>query len=457
MVGNGWARGPRPYDCFPATLYSRMHRPSFARQILFWVFAIMFLAIAPSVVFYTAGYRWNSKKGIIERNGTMIIDTNPVGATIMLNGERLDTKTPTTLKSVAPGTYHIKLELEGRVPWEKTVEVRPELVTFVTKLYLWPISEPYLVTEGAYRAFRLSPSERYAAAIVEREGKQSFAFFDASLSRTSSFVDLPASATSSSVAHIDWSGDSSAVLLTMTDGHAYLVTRRVADRVIELPRGTYRWERGVLIGVLDGERYVYDVSSDQMSRTELDPGIIDLQGSLTISFSTTTGMMSVVDDTRKDTIYGLPSGSWSFSESHDDYVFLRREGEILSFDIEHRQPSAIRLPADDVPKITTIDRSTVLLSRHEGEVWMMEVGTAPELLLRSSDSITDIEWHSSGRNIFIATASEITALELDDRDTRIRTKLASFDMIYGIGVVKRELFIAGKRGDQEGIWRLAIE
>lgn len=168
-------------------------------------------------------------------------------------------------------------------------------------------------------------------------------------------------------------------------------------------------------------------------------------------------MMSVVDDTRKDTIYGLPSGSWSFSESYDDYVFLRREGEILSFDIENRQPSAIRLPADDVPKVATANRSTTLLSRHEGEVWMMEVGTAPELLLRSSDSITDIEWHSSGRNIFIATASEIVALELDDRDTRIRTKLASFDTIYGIGVVKRELFIAGKRGDREGIWRLAIE
>lgn len=249
----------------------------------------MFLAIAPSVVFYTAGYRWNSKKGIIERNGTMIIDTNPVGATIMLNGERLDAKTPTTLKSVAPGTYHIKLELEGRIPWEKTVEVRPELVTFVTELYLWPVSEPSLVTEGAYRAFRLSPSERYAAAIIEREGKKSFAFFDASLSRTSSFVDLPVSAASSSVTHIDWSGDSSAVLLTMTNGDAYLVTRRAADRVIELPRGTYRWERGVLIGILDGERYVYDVSSDQMSRTELDPGIIDLQGSLTISFQRQPG------------------------------------------------------------------------------------------------------------------------------------------------------------------------
>lgn len=387
----------------------------------------------------------------------MIFDTSPVGAAIILNDERLASKTPTTLKSVAPGTYHIKLELDGWTSWEKVVEVRPEFVTFVTKIHLWPISEPALVTDGAYRAFRLSPSQRYAAAVIEQDQKKAFAFFDASLSRTSSFVDFPSSAASSSVAHIDWSGDSSAVLITMTDRNAYLVTRRVTDRVIELPRGTYRWEQGVLVGVLDGERYVYDVASDAMSRDALDAGTVDLRGSLTIALTTSTGMMSVIDETKKNTVYGLPSGTWTFSEFYDDHVFLHRDGELLSFDIERDQPSAIRLPAEDVPKTMTVNNTTTLLTHHEGEVWMMEVGKDPELLLRASDSITDVEWYSSGRDILISTEREVFALELDDRDTRIQTKLASFDRIYGMGIVKRELFVAGARGDQEGIWRLAIE
>ncbi|MCW1892205.1 MAG: PEGA domain-containing protein [Candidatus Uhrbacteria bacterium] len=434
-----------------------MHKPSFSRQVLFWVSAVMFLAIAPSVVFYTAGYRWNSKKGIIERNGTMIIDTIPVGAAITLNGERVAGKTPMTLKSVAPGTYHIQLDLQGWSSWQKTLDVRPELVTFVTQVHLWPISEPVLVTDGAYRAFRLSPSQRYAAAILEGEGKKSFAFFDASLSRTSAFVDLPVSATLSSVAHIDWSGDSSAVLVTLENGNAYLVTRRNADRVVELPQGQYRWERGILIGVLDGERYVYDVANDSITRDPLAGNIVDLQESLTIFFSTSTGAMSIVDDAKKDVAYGLPSGSWSFSESHDGYIFLRRHGELLSFDIEHGKPSAIRVPSDDTPKIMTSAKSTALLSRHEGEVWMTTVGKDPELLIRTSDPITDVEWYTSGRDVFFSTTKDLIALELDTRDSRIQTKLASFDAIYGIGIVKRELFIAGTRGQEQGIWRLAIE
>jgi hypothetical protein len=235
------------------------------------------------------------------------------------------------------------------------------------------------------------------------------------------------------------------------------VTRRVADRVVELPSGTYRWERGILVGVLDGERYVYDVANDTMSRDILEQGTVDVQGSLTIAMSTSTGALSVVDETKKDVVYGLPSGQWTFSESYDGYVFLHREGEFLLFDIENDKPSAIRLAAEDLPKLATIDGANILLSRHEGEVWVMEIGQPPELLLRTSDPITDVEWYQSSRDVIVSTAKHVMALELDDRDKRIQTPLASFDRMYGMGIVKGELFLAGKRGDQEGIWRLAIE
>jgi len=100
-----------------------MQRLPFHRRVLPWLFVLIFLFIAPAVVFYTAGYRWNSKKGVIEKNGTLIIDSMPRGAKIFLNGQMLSDVTPVTLQNTAPGIYNIKLSLDGYHDWSKELSV----------------------------------------------------------------------------------------------------------------------------------------------------------------------------------------------------------------------------------------------------------------------------------------------------------------------------------------------
>ncbi len=124
--------------------------PPFHRRILPWVFVALFCAAAPALVFYTAGYRWNPNKDKVERNGTLIIDSQPSGAQVFLNGNRVKDTTPVTLQNTTPGRYLIRVEKNGYSAWQKYLDVRPEYVTFANRIWLWKITEPlFLHTASA--------------------------------------------------------------------------------------------------------------------------------------------------------------------------------------------------------------------------------------------------------------------------------------------------------------------
>ena len=57
--------------------------------------------------------------------GELLVATNPVGASVSLNGERLDGRTPVTLDSVRSGRHEVVLEQLGRETVAQTVEVLP--------------------------------------------------------------------------------------------------------------------------------------------------------------------------------------------------------------------------------------------------------------------------------------------------------------------------------------------
>jgi hypothetical protein len=60
--------------------------------------------------------------------GTLAITSEPSGATIILNGETREEKTPAMIK-LPVGKYSIRLLMEGRPPFEDTVQVEDQVMT----------------------------------------------------------------------------------------------------------------------------------------------------------------------------------------------------------------------------------------------------------------------------------------------------------------------------------------
>src|SRR5512133_2851100 len=416
-----------------------MRNPPLHRQIFLWISILVFLVSAPAIVFYTAGYRWNPKKGVIERNGTLILDTTPENAKISLNGQVQEKGTPVTIKNLSPRTYQIDFSLNGYHSWQKTLQVLPERVTFVNNVVLWLDSTPQLFISGAFGVSSISPNGKYAISVKTQGDAQELVLLEVATGKET-LIDR--SGRTQPIKSFEWNDDSSAVILERSDLMKELVVRRNAKPSIDLPSGFFRWENGMLIGSLDGDRYVYDVSNDSTTYDPFDQRVKDVFGDYQIIATTGTRSLALIE--RGENVrFDLPVGDWRFASKHDDYIFLRNGSDWLSFDPSDKSTSAVRFKSDASLKVSNQSKRAELLSRYGGELSLGKPGEQMNLLVRKSDSIIGAVWHESEKYVIYATTHEVVALDLDDRDHRIETVIASFDEITDFSYLKRELVIFG--------------
>jgi len=430
-----------------------MHTPPFHRRILFAVFIIMFLAFAPAAIFYTAGYRWNPKKGAIERNGTLIVDTTPDGVDIYLNGKKLEERSPLTQQDVAPGSYRIRLALDGYYPWEKTLEVRPERVTFVNDVILWPNVSPEKVVNAASRMISVSPNGKFFAYVRERNGDMGVTVREISTNEESEFSF--STSTFDGSGKIVWNSASTAAYVEDAAGRAWIVQRTRRD-VVALPAGAYRWSGNDLVGVTAGGRYTYNVSRGTTTRNALAPGVIDEEGGYDVFRATTSSEYVLRDQSLPNRHYQLPRGSWTFMEAPGGLLALTNGASAFLFSSSGDPTDGTLVPSDGVLRVVRADGAEKMIAVLQNEVWLLGADVE-EVLLRKSEPIIGVEWHRLGRDVFYATTNNVISLNLDQRDGRIETPLAHFDEIFGLAYARRELFVSARQGESVGVWSIAIE
>jgi len=133
------------------------------------IFGVMggLLILAAMVVLYAQGYRLDLKKGITE-TGLILVKSLPDGARVYLDGE-LVAATDSSIPDLKEGAYTIKIEKDGQQSWEKTVPVRPRLVTSIEAL-LPPISPSLTaVTQAGAKAVTPAPSGTKAVYISQKK------------------------------------------------------------------------------------------------------------------------------------------------------------------------------------------------------------------------------------------------------------------------------------------------
>ena len=57
------------------------------------------------------------------------VASHPAGANVFINGRLHGDLTPTRIEELKPGAYKIEVRREGFYPWEREMEVRPNMVT----------------------------------------------------------------------------------------------------------------------------------------------------------------------------------------------------------------------------------------------------------------------------------------------------------------------------------------
>lgn len=104
-----------------------------SRTVLFLILLFLFIIIAPMIIFYAEGYRFDFENRKIIETGGIFIKTYPGEADIVINGDGGKVTSAFSrsafIQNITPGTYNIIISKENYLPWEKNIEVQEKKVS----------------------------------------------------------------------------------------------------------------------------------------------------------------------------------------------------------------------------------------------------------------------------------------------------------------------------------------
>lgn len=390
------------------------YRAPFHRRIIPWVFACVFFVVAPALIFYTSGYRFNPNKIVLEKNGTLIVDSTPDNAFIELNGQLQKETTESTIQFLSPGSYLVRVTKDGYHPWEKRLQVSSEQVTFANAIYLWKKSEPTLITETKATTIVRAPERDRYLTIDASTSSKTIRIYD-----RDSLIKESLLSSSTSIDYVQFLNDDEYSLSFVHEPYQRITSLRTQE-TLSLPR----------------------------SSSTVD------QNLLTVEPSTTTQRSLVTWKSTPKKHYELPSGDWvlerlvgtvALFKDNQRYLTLK-ENESISRELTGTLMSW---------KERKNDTAAIFLSQQE--LWLWNLSSSPELLLRLSEPFISADWHRDSDNVFYATKKALYALELDQRSGRQQTRLAEFDQIYSLVAFADRVVVLAIKDGKQGLYSIVIE
>ncbi len=128
------------------------------RSFIFFSLVVIFLIISPLAIFYSQGYRFDSKNFRVVQTGSFYFKVTPRSVDIKIIEDKNDSiamkrKTDfffgtSYVENILPGRYKISVGKDGYHVWEKTLEVREKLVTEMKNIVLIPTDPIFSIVGG---------------------------------------------------------------------------------------------------------------------------------------------------------------------------------------------------------------------------------------------------------------------------------------------------------------------
>lgn len=100
------------------------------RILIFLLTIIIVGVVGLFISYYARGYRFDTKTLKFQPNGILVIQSEPTGASVYIDGE-LKTATNANL-SLSPGVYDVEVKKDGYMSWYKRLTIEKEDVTQAT-------------------------------------------------------------------------------------------------------------------------------------------------------------------------------------------------------------------------------------------------------------------------------------------------------------------------------------
>jgi len=436
------------------------------RDFIFFLFIACFLLGTLSISLYASGYElklsWPPRfSRLLVKTGMIAVDSSPAGARIFLNEEAATSfsltpwaadslSTPAKIRNVAPGSYELRLELDGYRTFSKNIDVYPGQTAFLEDLNLFRSDLPLLAAAGPEGALSLSPNGRYLYAA----GSNRIITLSTGLAQ-----DLPAQAPAA------WLPDSDRLL---QDG-----------RLISANGGTSQDYRK-LVGP-EATNWHYDESNDRLyyenkdSLAYLDTGrqnsAVILSGDAYLSYEargdalfvavksggkTFLRKYSVADRTLEQEI-SLPSvGLYRFRPDGRPLLALYDEQNKTLYLIDPDDIAAGRTVLSNVLNWRWTDDNTVFYN-NTWEIYRRDLRRNDNALItRVGEAIRDLDVNAAKNYLVFATDRSLNAFDLA---TGSITRIFQAEKVAApvLDAKNDILYFWAKVGQQEGVYSLLMQ
>jgi len=443
--------------------------PKKIRDYLFILFIILFIIITFFVSIYAMGYSFNLHwplrfDQVFQKTGMLIIDSEPEGAVVYLNGERLrqsflldigrsDTLTPNKIKNLAPGEYTLRLEKEDYWPLEKKIEIYPGQTTFAENFILFKRSLPLNLSLCSPQKVEISPDKKNIILPVEGTAINLKTEIKSNLGGQSSNGE------------IQWSKDGAQVLFA---GQIFNLNGSPSNyKLSQLGKeaSNFYWD--------ESEKKIYYQADQRINCVLTENNTIStiLSGSDYAAYMVGNGLIYTIEKQDNKMYLKVYDANTSILKNSlnmptGEYRFFQDEYRISLYD--YKQKSLYLLNNLAQQPINKQIRPVVswqwlspslLMWYNDFEIYSFDLNNnRQELLIRVSETITGAVWNRSKNYLVYSDANQIKIINLNlDKKTPIT--LLKAEGISGLSLDEKNqlLYFYAKIGQQAGIYKLQLQ
>lgn len=436
------------------------------RRWLYSTAILIFLISAPLLILYTAGFRYDFKKGKVQSTGSIFVKTIPPDPHIYLNNELVGEKTPLRLNHLAPNRYDLKIQKKGFQDWEKKLEVYPSQTTFIDKVILWPVKpEIETLINSQIKSFSINKAED---KIIWQQDNQLF-LYNPLNQKSEQILTLP----SESAPKFDWSPGGKRLIIKQNENYWLLSFSDKLDikkiNTIDSQAQTIKFHPEIddlIIFIKNQRLYTYNLITKNIKRIT-NKEIQDYKWYKGKWFYITAGkpvMLSFFEPGSQNNtppLFQLPeSSNYSLVDiiNNQALIYQPDSETLYVFNLNPEQFNNTSQIIKPVTEWHINSNKNKLLLNNNWEVWTFDLPTATtETINRTSRKISSTAWYKDTSYILIQYQDGLEIIETDNRGKRNRSKLIEEEIIQSkLGKKGEYIFVLLRSNEQNRLIKMKI-
>lgn len=393
------------------------------RRLIYLIFIVVFLIVAPIIIMYTAGYRYNFQKGKVEQVGVLFINVLPKDAQIFINNELQKTTRPLRLSDLRPNYYDVKITKDNYYDWEKNLEVKNKASTLAYDIILFKKNSPIKMADGSIQTAAVSPAGDLLV-FVNAEGvwKKDIAKDTLQIIWSKQNLDTE---------KITWSENEEKIILKTKENNFYIIDISGTTEPLYLNglvvsiQKTFFDSAASNVLVLSNNA-IYKVALDNKKSEKILNGVQD--------FQVISGIIYLIkNDPQNSLVYKynslgffnnttllgkLPLGNYQLQELKNNLLTVQGQNQIYLIDISSGQGPILTLSGEK-SLWGEGTKNNFLYYLDKAEVWIFDPTINKNYMLNRFDKdIEDVFPVYNAPYFILKVGQDIYLSELDDRDKR---------------------------------------